>query len=121
MKLSTFIDFFNSLLTTDSEEESKSENEFLNLLCKNCTNFRDFVSQILTQDRSYVLQETTFSFLKNMTAKIKSSSMLPQVSNITSALISDIIRQDPTVHGIQDFQALLKVKMTYGFFCLMPS
>ena len=106
--MSLFINFFKELLDCDSTDK-KSENEFFNSLCKSCANFSAYIVQILTQERSFVLQEETFSFLKQMAAKIKESSMLTQVSAMTSSLISDIIRQDPTVHELKDFQSLLKV------------
>jgi len=95
MKVEVFIDFWKELLDLDSDEDSsdhESEKEFLDLLCKNCTNFRDYITQILTQERAFLLQDNTYLFLKQMSPRIKASSMIPQVSSLTLSLTSDLTR-----------------------------
>jgi hypothetical protein len=112
MRQPLFVNFFKELLECNASEDEcyKAEKDFLTSLCdKSCANFNAYITQILTHERSFVLNDETFSFLKEMSPKIKESFILNQVSSITTGLISEIIRQDPTAHDLEDFQSLLKV------------
>lgn len=70
MRLPSFIAFWTRLLDCEVEELKEPSNEFMNLMLKNCTNFRDYITQILSQERAFLLQEEVFRFFKKLAPKV---------------------------------------------------
>lgn len=68
--LTTFVSLWESLSEVD-ESGHESEKEFMNLLCTKCTNFRDYIIAVLTQERRFLNQDTVFEFFKSLAPKVR--------------------------------------------------
>lgn len=73
--LTTFVSFWESLSELD-ESGHESEKEFMNLLCTKCTNFRDYIISVLTQERRFLNQDTVFEFFKSLTPKVRTTRFI---------------------------------------------
>ena len=69
LRLTTFVLFWEGLSELE-DSGHESEKEVLHLLCTKCTNFRDYILAVLTQERGCLIQDLFFDFFKNMAPKV---------------------------------------------------
>lgn len=71
-------------LNASTEESAK---EFINLLCTNCTNFRDYLQMILFQERSYLFEDYVFELLKIFVPKVSNNYLCSGFGNLTMRFV----------------------------------
>lgn len=124
--LTIFTSFWQTLIEAE-ESGHETEKEFLNLLCTNCNNFRDYVLSVLNQERRFLNQDEVFDFFKNLAPKVciiqinsnrlsqcicsqvKLMQITPQLSTLSASLTSEILRLDQISSERRDPEALLSV------------
>ena len=52
------------------ESSNAQAKEFINLLCNNCTNFKDFNTSILLQERLFLTNDSVFRVLKEFVPNV---------------------------------------------------
>jgi hypothetical protein len=129
-----FVSFWKELI--DAEERGH-ESQFLEVL-GHCPNFRNYVIAILNQERKFLAHDSNFELAKRLASKVtdrssfesngnnilinlsqvKTMSSLTQklVSSRSLTLISDILKDYPSVDAVKDPQVFVTVSMRLYFF-----
>lgn len=61
---------FHKLWIDLSESQEEAAKEFVNLLCTNCTNFRDYLSQILVHERVCLADDYAYTLVREFAPNV---------------------------------------------------